>query len=97
MQKANVITITKPVTPFSMKVHIMPSGNTQDASLVSSAMCTAESGPISEYIGPMMPTRQATPCDGQAQALVNSVKTACADCLGEGAQSGISIPKKPKT
>jgi hypothetical protein len=51
----------KPVIPFSTSVHIIPSGRTREASLISSAMWTAESGPISEYMGPMIPTRQPRP------------------------------------
>ena len=60
-------------------------------------MCTAESGPSSEYIGPMMPTIHATPCVGHAYALVNSANTACADWRGDSVQSGIRIAKKPNT
>lgn len=62
----------------------------------STHICTAESGPNREYIGPMMPTRHATPCEGHAYALVNSVKTAVAVLRGERTQSGMRIAKKPK-
>jgi hypothetical protein len=90
-QKAKVMTMMKPVSPFSTRVQIMPSGKTRAASLISSAMCTAESGPISEYMGPTIPTRQPTPCEGQPKSFLNSVKTAFAGCRGASAHNGICI------
>jgi hypothetical protein len=63
----------------------------------STYMCTAESGPRREYIGPMIPTRHASPCDGHPSALVKEVKTVSAGLRGDSTHKGMRMAKKPKT
>lgn len=57
----------KPVSPLRTRVETIAHGIVLEASLTSSAMCTAESGPIRAYMGPVKATKQAVPMDGQSE------------------------------
>lgn len=73
MQKVTIM--TKPRAPFTMAVHTMACGSDLEASLSSSDMWVAESGPMKENVGDSVPTRQATPIFPHPAPSVNVVKT----------------------
>ena len=94
-QKQNVTSMAKPRVPLSTAVHIIARGSTQEASLISSAMCVAESGPMNVNTGPNIPTRHESPILPQFPPSVNCVNTISALLRGDSAQSGIRMAKKP--
>lgn len=60
-------------------------------------MCTAESDPINEDTGPVIPIRRGSPILGQPPLLSNLVKTMLAGVLaGARVQSGMRIAEKPQ-
>lgn len=60
-------------------------------------MCTAESDPMNEDTGPVIPIRQESPKLGQPPLLSNLVKTTLAGVLvGARVQSGMRMAKKPQ-
>ena len=95
-QKQKVTSITKPREPFNAAVHIMAKGSVREASLISSDMCVAESGPMREKIGESMPTRQDRPMLPQLPPSVNWVNTIEAGFRGARIQRAITITKKPQ-
>jgi len=44
--KQNVMVMMNPIAPFTVAAVMIALGSTTEASLISSAMCTAESAPI---------------------------------------------------
>ena len=95
-QKQKVTSMTKPRVPLIRHVQIIARGSTKEESLISSDMCTAESGPMKEKMGESMPTRQDRPILPQFPPSVNWVKTSSAVLRGANTQRGIRIAKKPQ-
>lgn len=56
-----VMIMTKPMPPLTYAVHIIALGRLREASLSSSAMYVAASGPTKEKTGDRIPTRHAAP------------------------------------
>lgn len=96
MQKQNVTSMTKPRVPLRRQVQTIARGSTKEESLISSDMCTAESGPMKEKIGESIPTRQDRPILPQFPPSVNCVKTASAVLRGANTQRGIRMAKNPQ-
>ena len=94
--KQKVTSIAKPRVPFRTAVHIIASGNIREASLISSDMCVAESGPMKEKTGESIPIRQDRPMLPQLPPSVNWVNTAEAVLRGARTQSGTKMAKKPQ-
>src|SRR3954468_6778319 len=92
----NVTIITNPNAPLTSAVAIMARGNDLLASLSSSAMCVAESGPIRLKIGESIPTRHESPTLPHPPPSVNVKKTSLADCtLGPLTHSGTNTATNP--
>lgn len=96
MTMHKVTIMTKPIDPLMMAVHIMASGKVRDASMSSSDMCVALSGPMKENTGDRIPTRQLSPCELQPPPLLKEVKTSLAGETSANTQSTMRMAKKPQ-
>ena len=95
--KQKVIIMIHPSKPLNTVVQIMLCGKVIEASRSSSDMCTAASAPSNGSTAGTNPTSAETPVELQPPKLLNCVKTLCASPRGPKTQSGMMMPKKPKT
>ena len=95
-QKQIVTSITKPSVPLNTAVASMILGMVFEAFLTSSDICTAASGPMSESVGPRIPTNVASPTLPQPPPSLNSRKTARDEEGVARVQSGTSIAINPR-
>lgn len=96
MTMHRVTIMTNPMDPLMTAVQIMANGRVRDASINSSDMWVALSGPMKEKTGDSIPTKQLKPCELHPPPLLKVVKTSLAGETSAKTQSTIRMAKKPQ-